>query len=238
MKHTLPPIDNVPRILRGLHSEFGDVIDFIWKAPSFIHLQTRIERRKIREFPRGPLRVLPRRLETRKLTSVFPHRLATGNLLVLLSIFEAYMRRLALVAERHDGTRPATSGEQGLNRWYHILRETGVDTMSLPTSRVVHAATMFRDCLIHADGALSHARKENEIRRVVANRDYLLKEHLALESYLGEGSLVAVGRSPWGDCLRISNTYAWLTAFYCREYLESVANALVGIVNRTRRRQN
>jgi len=199
--------------------------DFIWKSPRLIEHETKLEQKKLRVyFPGRPdMAEFRWRLESRKLTSVFPYLIAVGNLFTVISSFEVYLLLLHELVKEHVAIKDNLTHGQGATRSINYFKETGVAVSSIALYEQVQAATRIRNCLVHAAGLLPNSRDEKELRRIQTKRIYLDRE---LRKKSPEDERVAIFGTPLGDKLQITNSYSHLACAYARDFFINLCKAI------------
>lgn len=219
---------------QALH-EFDDVGDFIWKIPSFLDHETKLEKRKLKSyFPLSGneekdafstwLRSTRWAEESNKLENVFPHLIATGNLFTVLALFEAYCLKLGKILERQTGRSIQSVSGQGISRIFKFYSSVGVQYRTIRYYEQIDAALRIRNCLIHAEGLLSWSREERTLREMVQNRTYLQPELRAKkETPKSIRHRVSIVGGEIGDRLKITNDYAFDVVWYAKNYIIAAA---------------
>lgn len=208
-------------LLSNIQHEFDCAADYIWKAPRLIEHETKLERKKLKAyFPDRPDLAESRwRREARKLNATFPYMIAVGNLFSAASLYETYLLLLANIIDKRFGKLKTCHG-QGQSRIHSFLKLIGISYSNLETYAAVEAAISIRNCLMHCNGVLDWSRDSLKLRDLVARGRYLSKEHRDRRFQIGLGfDEVSIIVSPFGDKLRIDNSYAHLAAHYFRDHL-------------------
>lgn len=203
------------------YQEFSDIADYIWKAPRLLDHEREVELDKLPEFyPKDPETAEERwRRESRKLDSIFPYLIATGNLFSVTSLFEAYLILLAQDLEKSTGVSISSARGQGASRIFNYLKLIGIKFSSVELYHQMDAALQIRNCLVHASGILSWSRYENELRRIQKSGVFLSPDHRSRRNAnKGEINEVQIVESHLGDRIQITNKYSWLACWYFRDY--------------------
>jgi hypothetical protein len=203
-------------LAKEAYLEFNDVADFIWKAPSLIEHQEEIERAKLREYFPNDIKKQSWRwwYESSKLKGIFPFLISVGNVFSVVSLFETDLLRLCLLVQGFSGVRLRDTKGQGVYRSLEYLRRMGVGTTHSQFSTPVDAALKIRNCLVHASGFLSYSREEEELKRIVKSRTFLVGKHRNAK----DDDPVRIIQSDLGVRLHITNEYPWLLSMYLRDF--------------------
>ncbi len=198
----------------GAQLDFDDAADFIWKTPTLIEHQTEIEKAKLYQyFPDDVrMRLLRWRLESRKLEKIFPSLMSTGNVFIVVSLFEMYALRLCLLTQTFSEASLRGTKGQGISRTFEYLRGTGIDHGSCRLWTQVDAALKIRNCLMHASGFLAQSRDEKDLRRILKSGTFLPREHR------NSKDMVQIAETDLGQRLQITNEYPWLLCCYLRDF--------------------
>lgn len=208
--------------------EFGNVSDFIWKAPRLIGHERRLELSKLDEYfpPGDERREIRWRLESSKLEHTFPYLISVGNLFSVVSLFESYLLLLAGEIQSPPDLMVRDVKGQGIGRLFKFFRIAGIAPESLALSDQIQAAIKIRNCLAHASGMLDWARESAELRRIGSTGDYLSPEHKARRLVAGRAfDEVRIEESPFGDRLAVSNEYSHVVCSYLSSYFSTLCEA-------------
>ncbi len=230
----MPPINffqSIDDLAYDARIGFGDTLDYIWKAPEFIDLQERTERKKLTEYysDTPATRAVRWELESRKLYRVFPLLMGVGNLFASASLFEIYLLQLAKLLEMRTGVLLAERG-QGVQWLLSYFRRMGIDTAAFVLWPQVNASLKIRHCLMHASGLLAYSRDEVAIRQIVTSRTFLARAHRDRTRSLGD-PMVVIAATPFGERLEITNYYAWLQTAYLRDYFLALCGEAEGVMH-------
>lgn len=208
------------------YHEYDDILDFVWKTPSFVESQEAIELKKLRDYYSDTdwIRDVRWALESRKLYEVFPKLMAHGNLFMVVSAFEVHVLRLAKLVESTGGTPLSAQAGQGFAKVFSYLRSHGIDAQSLLHWPQADAAMRIRNCLTHANGILAYSRDETELRRIVASRTYLTRAHRVGTPREGIPD-ITIAATELGDQLRIPDDYPFLATAYLRNSFMELCSA-------------
>ncbi|MFO0738192.1 MAG: hypothetical protein U0270_20030 [Labilithrix sp.] len=221
--------DTFGAFMRDIRFAFDDAADYIWKAPKLLKHETREELAKLDAYFPNDLESQAFRwhFEERKLQSVFPRLMATGNLFAVVSLFEVYCLRLASIMTRQSGESLSGVSGWGLERSLTALKNAGLRPREQPLWGQVRTALMIRNCLFHANGLLNHSRDADALREVARSRVHLIASH----RHPHNSDLLQIIASRFGDQAVITNEYAWIVCSYLRDYLfalsEEAARLLV-----------
>ena len=208
--------------------EFGNVSDFIWKAPRLIEHERKLELKKLDAyFPNHPeFKERRWKTESHKLDHTFPYLIAVGNLFTALSLFEAYLLLLADELQAHTGLQVKDVKGQGTSRLFAFFRQVGVMPERVELYEQVQAAIKIRNCLMHASGMLDWSRENDDLRRIQFIGSYLSLEHRKMRTDQGkEFNEVSVTKSALGDRLAVDNQYCHVLCSYLNSYFSALCEA-------------
>lgn len=209
---------NLDIIAESAHREFSDAADYVWKTPRFIEKEFRDELQKLPNDPK--IARLRWHFESNKLNHVFPFLQATGNLFSVTSLFETYLLRLAKELEKITGNALHAVKGQGVQRIFNFLKACKIKPGSICLWPQIDAAIKIRNCLTHASGLLEWSRDDKELRRIVNSGTFLSKDNRkSYQKVYGNLDHVKIYASVFGDRIQISNTYAWISCAYYRDFL-------------------
>lgn len=229
-------IQRVVTMMSAVRSQLDDMSDFIWKSPSIIKSELKIEAAKINAyFPLGSsensdrLRAMRLSLSRQRIEEVYPYMQATGNFFAVLSAFEAFLLLLAKeVSILFDNDFKMARG-MGLEKINNHLRGVGIDLNKAEYSTAVASAYSIRNCLVHCAGILSMSRDADKIRNIVSRYQHLagVAQENAKNGMEGVSNTVSITGGDFGDRLFISNSYAHLVCAYAAGYFWSVCNLVI-----------
>ena len=204
-----------------IYNEFTDAMDYIWKSPRLIESETKEELEKLDVyFPNDPdLAALRWRFESKRLEHAFPFLNSIGNLFGIMSLFEAYLLRIAKLLEDSSGVPIASTKGNGTDRLLKYLRSRGLSIDSIGLYPQVIAGVKIRNCLFHATGMLEWSKDSTEIRRIQSSGTYLSLDHRNRKTKSQREDEVRIISHALGERLQINNTYVWVLTYYLREFL-------------------
>jgi hypothetical protein len=214
------------QLATAAYLEFGDIGDFIWKAPRFIDAERKLEIGKLDAyFPivgdadkdtfANKLRTMRWADESHKLENVFPFMIASGNLFASVSVFETYCHRLCKEIERHSGLSLSATKGNGISRYFKFLTAVPIKLSDLSFREQVHAALLIRNCLFHASGLLEWSRNSEELRQIISHRRYWA-EYTRKRVPEDDSTHVAVREDADGPRIQITNNYVHTAAHYLK----------------------
>lgn len=185
-------------------AEFGDLLDYIWKAPRLIDYENKLEQSKLDlYFPDRPdLAKIRWNRESKKLSMIFPYYIAVSNLYIALSMLEIYLLSLHKTIKGSLSIDEGGIKGQGSIRIFNYLRAAGIAVSSVDLYSQVQAALQIRNCLLHAGGLLADSRNDKEIRRIVSDMTYLSTQSRKTDSIYK----VRIGLSSFGEQSRLLMT--------------------------------
>lgn len=213
--------ETAAQVVWAAFTDFSNVLDFIWKLPSFVEQQFRVEFKKLHAyFPKpSPERDLRWKLESQKIGSTFPFLIATGSLFAVLALFEIYLLRVAAILL--DCPMQVIVGEGGgVRKTLDRLPDVGINPKVVSFWPQVDAAIRIRNCLIHAHGFLDHSRRSERLRALIEQELYVTPGHRGKR--IGDDMLVRIVATPFGERVQVTHMYAWIVGVYCRDYLFSL----------------
>jgi hypothetical protein len=214
---------------RSAHQHFNDVLDYVWKSPTLIDSQRRVEARKrTKYFPlKGnpdadadalQLRLIRKVIHDERFKTVYPRMIASANLFAILSLYEYYFLALCKNVEQGTGRRMSDK-ERGIHGLRRYIRNMGVELSRVPFDRQILAAIGIRNCLVHANGVLAWSSSEAKIRNIITTLEFLSPRTVGRLKERNENSNhVVIEDSPVGERIRISNDYAHLVAGFARDH--------------------
>lgn len=212
--------------------EFEHLSDYLWKIPTFLNDQRKIEGQKLRTyFPASEdpesieratrLRRLRFLLEAPKLFDSFPRFMSASGFLIAFGVFEEFAIQTCDELERSARVLPPKKWN-GISTAYDQWRLAGVDPASLPDWRIVDHAAAFRNCLIHANGFYEKTRGAKKIATTISDLSYL-------PTMNGEPTsefLVVSKDTPRGPQLSMGSLYVHRMASILSRYLVEACVAL------------
>lgn len=229
-------IQGVATMMSSVRSQFDDMGDYIWKSPSFIKSELKIEAAKINSyFPAGEseicdtLRAARLSLSEQRIEGVYPYMQATGNFFAVVSALEAFLLLLAKeVSVLFDCDFKAAKG-MGLEKINNHLRSAGIDLNKAEHFTAVASAYNVRNCLVHCAGILSLSRDAEKIRNIVSKLQYLSGVALenARKGMKDVSNIVSITDGVFGKRLVISNDYAHIACAYAAGYFCSICDLVI-----------
>lgn len=209
-----------------IYSDFNNAMDYIWKSPRLIENETKVELEKLDiYYPDAPdTAALRWHFESKRLDQVFPYLNSIGNLFGVMSLFEAYLVRIAKVIEDSSGAPISSTKGNGADRLLRYVRSQGIKIEDIGLYPQVVAGIKIRNCLFHATGMLEWSRDEEEIRRLQSSGTYLSREHRDRKVKSPREDEVRIVKHALGERLQVNNTYAWVLSYYLREFLIEVCS--------------
>lgn len=218
-------------LINEVYRNFSDAGDYIWKAPRLVEAEYELERNKLDEY--FPLtgnaasdanaltsRALRWAFQELKLVHAFPSLMASGNLLLVVSLYEFFILKLVKLMEAKDAYPLSACKGQGLSRFFEFLNNNQIDYKRVESYDQVAAALAIRNCLYHANGLLAWSREESKLRHMVRTVSYLPKEIKQRQQKEGRPfDEVSVQNSELGDRLQITNNYSFHASAYLRDHL-------------------
>jgi hypothetical protein len=215
--------------------EFDDVADFVWKIPNFLDAERALEKKKLQAyFPLSGdpdqdklakfLRAARWSHESHKLNNRFPELIGTGNLFIVLALFEAYCLKLVKLIEDRTEHRIHKVKGQGISRIFNFYSIVGIKHTTLPFFEQLDCALKIRNCLVHAEGLLSWSRDEVALRKIVQDRIFTEPKRRSKERNKKSLSLrVSVVDGVTGDRIKITNDYVFDVVWYAKNYFIAAA---------------
>lgn len=230
MQRLFPSLEvpEIERLRDQAYLEFTDVSDFIWKAPRLIDSERNLEARKLDAyFPHdGEHRQRRKEIGQRKLDSVFPYMLATGNLFSLLSLFESYLLLLAEEIQKINSCQLSEVKGQGVSKLFTYFKACGILPGAQPLHEQVVAALKIRNCLMHASGMLSWSREASELRKIEKTMSFLSNEHRQRRKQIQDPQpLVTLIQSGLGDRIVVQIMYCHVLCGYLSQYFTSLCES-------------
>jgi hypothetical protein len=213
--------DALEKLAQSAFNDFSNTADYIWKSPRLIEHETALEIQKLKDYyPNDPdSKRIRWQFEKRKLSSVFPHLIAIGNLFSVLSLFEMYLLLLANELSKVTSVNVKDTQGQGVYRMLKYLRNIGINTNDLEYYYEIQAAIKIRNCLIHISGFIDWAKDGDEIKRLCKNGSYLNKIHRQRRIEIGDKfDEVELVPTKNGARLEINNNYSFIVTSYLRDY--------------------
>lgn len=232
--------DSLRRLARMALFEFGNITDFVWKNPGLLKSEMEVELKKLDlYFPLSgdeekdaralELRQLRWSEESRKLKSIFPYLMASGNLFSMMSVFEAYCLNLCREMEKRTHKSLADIPGSGISRLFKYMTAIGIDLNAIELRTQILAAIKIRNCLFHATGFLSWSREEADIRRVISNIEYLSPEVRSRESKDEDEFYLRIFPTIYGEKIGISHKYVWILSSYLRDHFIGICDAALAV---------
>ena len=236
-------LDQLRLIRIAAQREFDGTSDFLWKAPSFIEEQVKIELQKLQAyFPltgdtnRDEFVIRMRKarwsLEATNLFGLFPHMLYSGNLSALLSLLETYLFRLCVILESVSGRELTSIHSSGIDRLFKYLNlvspdlSISLDVNSLAYHQQIRAALIIRNALVHASGILKMARNASSIEGIIKNHLYLHRKDRRKEIISDSRYTVRLIPGNYGDRIVVGYLFVWRYNIYCRDFFTTLCDRL------------
>lgn len=208
--------------------------DFIWKLPTFLQEQERIEIEKLdRYFPGNKaLQDLRWEHEVPKLAQTFPRLVAESGLFSVCSFFEWSLCRLAkVVCEHSDGTSLGLEddcahlvGRGMYERAIAVLKSHKIRREMAARWPQVAAARKLRNCLIHAGGVLIQVDRPDELRQIVENHQYFSSDD---NSRVNADYAAKIMDGPLGPQITLPPRFAHALMPYFVEHFEDMCRQAI-----------
>ncbi|AEA71626.1 Hypothetical protein PSEBR_cmegm128 [Pseudomonas brassicacearum subsp. brassicacearum NFM421] len=220
-------------ILNSALREWIDIGDFVWKSDHVITREKEIEQKKIKSyFPDKDAAkdVIAARAEIlqNRLENTYPYMISSGNLFSILSIFEAYLLRLARSTEDFFGADFKTTKGNGCDKIFNYFRAIDIAPEKISLHEQIKCAQKIRNCLTHAGGLLQLYRDADSLEKLVADQAYLSsndrKRRAANSSPM---ELVSIGDYYIGQKVTITHHYPHLLTNYLSEYIQSIGSEIL-----------
>lgn len=216
--------------------QLSDMGDFIWKSPSIIENELKIEAQKVnRYFPvdgcelSEKLRAARLSSSERRIEGVYPYMLSTGNFFASLSALEAFLLMLAKEVDILFGGDFKVAKGMGLEKINNHLRHMGIELDKAECYTAISSAYSIRNCLVHCAGVLSLSRDSNKLKNIVSKFQYLAGVGLenARKGMKSVVDVVSIVDSQFGERLMISNDYAHIACAYAATYFSSLCELVI-----------
>lgn len=233
-------VEKIEEMVRSVRSQLSDMCDFIWKSPSVIETERRIEARKIDAyFPAGQselsdtLRGLRAASSELRIESVYPYMLSTGNFFAALSALEAFLLLLAKEVEILFGSNFKDAKGMGLEKINNHLRGVGIDLNKAECHMAITSAFSIRNCMVHCAGILELSRDSEKIKNIISGYQHLdgVARENARKGMKGLVNRVVINKGEFGERIVISNDYAHSACAYGSTYFRSVCELVIAKAN-------
>lgn len=222
--------EHLNQLISQASDEFDDILDYIWKSPGLIKHETEIELKKLPlYYPNDPKSATLRwQSEFKKLTGVFPHFIAVGNLFSVVSLFEFYLLQLGDKLQNSCGIKLESVKGQGVTKLFEYFKKINLLPHEVPLYDQVQAALKIRNCLMHSSGMLAWDRHEDDLRRTLSSRTYLSSEDRNRRKSIGKiSNEVFINESTVGDRLQVDNMYSFIVSCYLRDYFLNLCESAI-----------
>jgi hypothetical protein len=130
-------------LARNVLIEFSDVADYLWKTPNLIEHERAVEEEKLRDyfpltgdFEKDDLATWLRTQRwvhgSRKLFSLFPSLMASGNLFLSLAMFESYCLKIVKLIEERSRYSLREARGRGTSRIFAFFKCQAFDILICP----------------------------------------------------------------------------------------------------------
>lgn len=208
------------KIAQEIIEEFMRVSDCIWKSPNVIEQALEREQGIIDDLiveDQVYIASLRYAEEFKKLNHTFPKLIATGNLFSVLSLFESYIYRLALLihSKKNQDTDIDKYLKKGVTKLFDYINDYSINIKEIKLFSQIDASIKIRNSLIHANGLLNWMsnKKSAEVQRIVLINQYLIDSHKK------SGHSVKIINTLHGEQLQINNDYVFTASAYMRNFL-------------------
>lgn len=222
----------ISQILNSATTEWIDIMDFVWKSHYTITHEQAIEAEKVTHyFPdaekHADIIAARAAIHKRRWDNTYPYMISSGNLFSTLSLFEAYILRLAIATEQVSEIQVSSTKGVGSEKIFNYFRKLGISPENIAMHEPIKCAQKIRNCLMHAGGLLQLSKDADTIRTIVERKIYLCSEDRGRYTKSSETELVSIGFYFVGEKISIEHDYPHLLCNYISRYIRILGDKIL-----------
>lgn len=222
----------ISQILNSAATEWVDIMDFVWKSHYTITHEQAIEAEKVTHyFPdiekHAEIIAARAAIHKRRWDNTYPYMISSGNLFSTLSLFEAYILRLAIATEQASEIQLSSINGAGVEKIFNYFRKLGIPLETIAVHEPIKCAQKIRNCLMHAGGLLQLSKDADTIRTIVERKSYLCSEDRGRYTKSSETELVSIRFYFVGEKASIEHDYPHLLCNYISRYIQILGEKIL-----------
>ena len=207
----------IHRISWEAYEHFNPLLDYVWKTPRFLEREAKLETQKLGAYV-GEIRAMRFMSEFQNILGYFPVFMAHSNLLVAISLFEAYALRLCRLLEELTAVELKKAKGMGRSKIFDYFGMIGISRESLDHADVVDTAHFSRNIVMHAGGAVPRVKDRDKIKTIVGERLYVSDDRRQKRSDDYNPEKISIVSENGSEYLSFDNMYSWIATAHLRNH--------------------